>query len=154
MWRELTEAEWKAHLLNRLRGWMILVLVYLVIEGPLTGLTILAGALVDYGTFRSLFDPAVSDWLEWAQILVPTIGATLLLVLAFAKVRRFPELYLVLRGLAYLVAWISGGFPGISLDWLWLMQAALILVELALVWHLFAGARPNVVFKRRARTGD
>jgi hypothetical protein len=150
-WTGLGSEDWRHHPLNRIRGWLIVVILFLAIEGPLQSALLLAGALADFDTFKSVFDNQVSDWIEWAQLLVPTVGGTVLLVLLFMRVRRFPELYFALRGLAYFVAIATGAFAGWTFGWFRAVQAVLIAVEIALVWYLFTGARPNMVFKHRVK---
>ncbi len=150
-WSALDPDEWRRHPLNRIGGWLILVVLWLAIAGPLTGTLLLAGAVAEIETFSSFLDDGVPDWFEWTQILVPTVGGTLLLGLMFLRVRRFAELFLALRGPACLVAIAGGAFAVSSLSWVWAVKAVLIGVEIALVVYLFRGARPNAVFNRRLR---
>ena len=150
-WSALASEDWRHHPLNRIRGWLIVVIVYLAIEGPLQSTLLLAEVLADFDTFKSVFDSQVPDWIEWAQLLVPTVGGTILLVLLFMRVRRFPELYVALRALAYFVAIAAGAFTGWTFGWFRTVQAVLIAIEIAMVWYLFRGSRPNVVFKRRVK---
>ena len=149
-WRELSTDEWRAHSLNRLRGWLIAVLAILVIEGPLSLVMVGSLAVIDPAAITGLMQENTPDWLEWSQLAVPA-AVTLLLILAFLRHRRFPEAFVVIRLLGYLVAIASGALAAWALWWFALVQITLIAGEIALVWHLFAGARPNVVFRRRVR---
>jgi hypothetical protein len=149
-WRELSTDEWRAHSLSKLRGWMIAVLALLVIEGPLSLVMVGSLAVIDPAAMTGLMREDTPDWLEWSQLAMP-VAVTLLLILAFMRYRRFPEAYVVIRLLGYLVAIASGALAAWALWWFALVQITLIVAEIALVWHLFAGARPNVVFKRRVR---
>jgi len=153
-WTGLDDAAWRRrHPLNRIRGWLVVVVLYLIFAGPLQGAILVTGAVADYETFTSVFDDQVADWFEWAQLAVPTSGATLLLILMFLRRRRFPEFYLALRGTAYAVAAAGGAFAAWPVSWIGAVKAGLILLEIALAIHLFIGTRPNVVFKRRV-SGD
>jgi hypothetical protein len=149
-WRELSTDEWRANSLNRLRGWLIAVLALLVIEGPLSLVMVGSLAMIDPAAMTGLMQEDTPDWLEWSQLAMP-VAVTLLLLLAFMRYRRFPEAYVVIRLLGYLVAIASGALAAWALWWFALAQITLIAGEIALVWHLLAGARPNVVFKRRVR---
>ena len=44
-WKELAVDEWRLHPLNKLHGWLILVILLLFIKGPLQGAIVLAGAV-------------------------------------------------------------------------------------------------------------
>jgi hypothetical protein len=149
-WRELSTDEWRVHSLNKLRGWLIAVLALLVIEGPLSLVMVGSLAVIDPAAITGLMREDTPDWLEWSQLAVP-VAVTLLLILAFIRYRRFPEAYVMIRFINYLVAIASGALVAWALWWFALVQIILITGEIALVWHLFAGARPNVVFKRRVR---
>lgn len=150
-WKELAADEWRPHPLNKLRGWLILIILLLILKGPMQGAMLLAGAVAGFEVFQSLFDDRVPDWFEWAQLAVPTLGATVLLILIFMRVRRFPEIYLAFRGLAYLIAIAGGAFAGWMFTWFRLVETALIAGEIGLVCYLFIGARPNVIFKQRVQ---
>jgi hypothetical protein len=149
VWAGLSDAEWRQHPLNRVRGWLVVIVIFLAIAGPLQGVMLAVGAAADYNTFISVFDDQVADWFEWAQLTVPTLGATVLLILIFGRVRLFPELYLALRGITYLVAIAGGAFAAWPVSWISAVKAGMILLEIGLTIHLFIGARPNVFFKRR-----
>ena len=148
-WKELTTDEWRTHPLNRLGGWLILVILLLTIKGPLQGTMLLAGAYTDFEKFMTFFDDQVSDWFEWAQLGVPTLGGVVLLILIHMRARRFPEIYAAFRGLAYLIAVAAGAYSGWTVSWFRLIEAALIAGEIGLILYLFFGARPNVVFRHR-----
>jgi hypothetical protein len=149
-WRELSTEEWRAHSLNKLRGWLIAVLALLAIEGPISLVMVGSLAVIDPAAMTGLMQEDTPDWLEWSQLAMP-VAVTLLLILAFMRYRYFPEAYVVIRLLGYLVAIASGALAAWALWWFALAQITLIAGEIALVWHLFVGARPKVVFKRRVR---
>jgi hypothetical protein len=153
-WMELGADAWRVHPLNRIRGWLIPIVLLLIIQGPLQGVLLLAGAVADFEAFRSVFDGQVSDWFEWVQLVVPTLGAMVLLILIYMRARRFPEIIAAFRGLAYLIAIAGGAFSGWTVSWFRLVEATLIAGEIGLIIYLFVGARPNVIFKRRIRNAS
>lgn len=134
----------------KLRGWLIVVLALLVVEGPLTLAMVGSLAFIDPTAVTGLMQEDTPDWLEWSQFAVP-VAATLLLILAVMRHQRFPEAYIAIRFLSYLIAISSGALAAWGLWWFALNQAILVVGEIALAWHLFVGARPNVVFKRTVR---
>ena len=150
-WRELTREAWRAHPLNRVWGWMIPIVLLLVLEGPLEGAMILGGAIADLGAVRSIIGTVEPAWFGWLQLVVGPLVPLVLLVMLFARVRRFPEAYAALRGLTYLFGAVSGAFAAWEIWWVALAQASIIAAEIMLVAYLFLGDRPNVLFRRRVR---
>ena len=112
---------------------------------------LLAGLFADFEKFMSFFDDQVSDWFEWAQLGIPTLGGVVLLIFLHVRARRFPEIYAAFRGLAYLGAVAAGAFSGWTVSWFRLIEAALIAGEIGLILYLFIGTRPNVIFRQWVR---
>jgi len=151
-WRPLGPEEWGTHPLNRVWGWMAPIALLLMIEGPMEGSLVLSGAIADWETTRAVVALAEPRWLGWVQLAVPA-GEILLLFLLFMRFRWFPEAYLVIRGTAYGIAAATGGLLAWDGGWIAIAQGLIIAAEAALVAYLFLGARANVLFKRRVRTG-
>jgi hypothetical protein len=72
-WRELSTDEWRAHSLNKLRGWLIAVLALLVIEGPLPLAIVGSLGVIDPAVITGLMQENTPDWLEWSQLAVPAV---------------------------------------------------------------------------------
>lgn len=125
----------------------------LIWSGPVMGGLLVAGYLADAELMALSFHSDVPDWLEWLEVFTPTLGGCALLGLMFIKSPAFPLAYAILRTAAYAVgigSYVSAGaFYGANL--FTLVQAGFVTVEAMLMSHLFIGARPNLVFRRRVR---
>lgn len=151
-WRQLGIAEWRAHPLNRIGGWLLLVALLLFLEGPLVGAVTLAEAISDFDALRAAVRMVRPEWYGWLQLVVPLAAPVVLLILLLLRARWFPEVYLGLRLATYALAALSGAFAAWDEWWLALGQASMITGEIALAVYLFVGRRPNIVFRRRDRT--
>ncbi|MEM7508865.1 MAG: hypothetical protein AAF415_19220 [Pseudomonadota bacterium] len=157
--RTLSETAWRDHPLNRLKGGMIAVLVWASMQ--LLFAIAVAGGLAFFGT-GWLFREGVPDAYEWLLWGAMVAGPLLIVPAMLRKNPLTPALYAAYIGVTFLLLlgaefyaldWFSASRYEVDGGWIGAAIFALaVTIDLIVIFYLFRGARPNVIFRRRELT--
>ncbi|MEM9099258.1 MAG: hypothetical protein AAGC79_12125 [Pseudomonadota bacterium] len=153
---QLSDAAWHSHPLNRLAGGMLAVLIWTSAQLLFSLLLIVAFITDGPGV---VFLDAVPDSYEWVLWTAMIAGPFLIVPSIITKRALLPVLFagyilvtflLLLGAEFYELNWFAAARYAEPGGWIpSAVFAAAVTVDCIVIRYLFAGRRPNVIFRRR-----